>query len=763
MFMYQSNNNRYYYNFLFLLIFLFISLVNQIPDETFLASGDFYQFIDLKLYISKYLSSFTIDELGVPSPLNSWILFFIPYNLLSSLFNFSFSYFPSIYFFIFLSCSYFSFLYSQFILFDLDNSEKNSFNYYINSFLYSLNGFTVFIFWYTWGFSFYLSIYFFIPIIFAVYYKFNLANNFRSSILILFKYSLIFFISNIAFANLGWLVHLFIIFLFLNLYNLFNGYSFIFILKKQIIFFIFFVFILSPSLLSVFNFSFSYLTSESSFSSYINPYQYVKDQVVYFKDLFYLHSHIKYFQINTLFKNLSFLYYPIIILLIFICRKKTNKFFINLMIILLLLSLFLLTKGYFLNSDFINYMFAETFLYGLRSSEKIYYFIPFIIFILISETTRKLKFKLSFLFYLFLFFISLSNIYPLFKGNIYDNFNITSLNSSSNYEIIKPIPKDIKNIANIVNNDPTQFRILFLPYNRDTSEGWSYYKSIGHNGIDPYHSLFKNSVIGSGTIYTNQEQIVNRDWNTSNPKDSWHFNLIRNLGIKYIIFNKSTHDFFVDESKDKIDSYLKLKYMNLVYQSEEFNLYQIKDSLQYGLVYSPDFLYQSDQANKYKDLNFLNSMNIYKKYLYINSNNFNSEIINLLNKYNIELNNNFLNSSIPKISNINKMIINNLNYIKGSFTFDIINNLETGYLSLNFRNSYFWRIKCLDNCSGFESKKLITNNYVNSWSIKANSKFLKISIYNVLNLISIYVWIASIISLIITKLLYIRYNKKKID
>ncbi len=749
---YMFLNKQQLFNLFILIIFFYISYINSIPYNFFLSSGDFYHYLNLDIFLEKYLSTYSIEELGVSSPYNGWNIFFVPFKYLIYFINIHYSYFPSIFMFIFLSLSYFSFMFSQKLLFE--NNQNNIF-YNLNSIFYSINGFTVYIFWYTWGYSFYLSIYIFAPILFSIFFRF-LKDKETISLLIFLKYSLIIFISNIAFANLGWLVHLGTIFFLVVLYFIFNGYNFFVILKKSFIFNFLFCLLILPSLYSIFSFTFSYLGSESSAETYINSYQYVKDQIVSIKDIFYIHNNIVYFQIFEIFKKSSYLYYLVIIFLLIYNFKNSNKFLIRLFLILLLVSLFFLTKGYFLNNDLINFLFAETFLYGFRSSEKIYYFIPFIIFILIGELTNNVKNKLKIFIYILLAFVSLSNAYPLFKGDIYDNFNITALND--NYKIKKNIPEEILDISKIVNQDPESFRILFLPYNRDTSEGWSYHKSLGHNGIDPFHSLFNNSVIGSGTFFTNQKQIINRDFNTSLVEKKWHFNLVRNLGVRYIVYNKNTHDFFIDEINDKIKSYSDEALIDKIYEGNLYELYKVDSKYEYGMIYSPEFIYHADKKNKFRDIDFLENKDLYKKYLYINSTNLNKEVLDDFEKYQVGVNQNFLKYNEIKSFKIPNIEIKNILFDKNRYTIDLVKLSEEGYINLNFRNSVFWKIKCINNCKNFSSNKIYSNQFINSWNISSSSNKLQVIIYNQQYQITKLLWILSFLVTLILSIYYIRHK-----
>lgn len=737
------------------LIFLYISIINAIPFNSFLASGDIYQPINFKIFIDKYISNYTIDELGLVSPLNGWKVFFYPFIYLKKLFNFNFSFFSSIIMFIFLISSYISFRFSLITFYP--SLSKNDFYVSIFSFLYSINTFTVYIFWYTWGYSFYLSIYFFIPALTAIFYNFLNIDGILNSLKYLIKFSFIFFLSNLAFTNISWLVHLSIFFFSIFCFFIIFKKNAKVIILKNIIFFSFFLLMISPSLISSLTYTFSYLSSESSIQSYINPYQYVRDQIVSLKDIFLIHNLVNLFQIPNFLKSSSTFYYVILFCLLLKYFSKSNKFLVSIYLFNILISLFLLTKGYFLNSDFINYLFAETYLYGLRSSEKIYYILPLLILTIIFDLTYSSQNKyLKKIITLTLILINLSNIYPILKGNIYNNFNVSINSDENNLKIIKYLNSDILKISEIVNSDTdNNFRIAFLPYNKHSSEGWAFYKSLGHNGTDPMHSLFKNSVIGSGTFYTNQSQIINRNWNKSLDSDKWNFNLLRELGIKYIIFNKDTHEFFVNESIDKLNYYLDKNLINTKFIGNNYNLYEINTNFINGLVYSPDYEYYSNQNNKYLDIDYLRVLDFDSKYLYFENKSYNKELKNLFDKFNLT-NLKKIEYFNPFFKRLNASYIRNYTYENNIFTFDSINHSQTFNIVLNFRESSLWKIRCVKNCLEFSSQKISSNIHNNSWVINSQETLVKLQIYNILDKILTLNWLFVISILIILQVILIR-------
>lgn len=361
------------------ILFLLLSFViNKIPDGTFIASGDYYQLIDINNNLDRYLLTW-FNQMG-QGQYNPLIVAFPFYALQNILYDIGFSYasINNTLIFLFFIGSFYSFFFAiKLIDANITNNVR-----LLSSAIYAINIFTFTIFTYSWGFTHHFIIYIFIPILFALFEKLlsdlsikNIAN-----------FSILFLISTMGFNNIAYLAALIFLQVLLSIV-FFATKKIPLSLKatKRILFiFVLQLFLSIYFLLPYFASQFEYVTKVSSgkvlgdipsIFAWTSNNAYSIFSLTMYKDKYPLNN---LYSSSDLFSAISLGYIIFLIIAILYQKNKRDKYWLHYLISLLVL-LFLLMRGT-PPFDRINiYIYTLPGFNIFRSPDKLFVFYPFFI------------------------------------------------------------------------------------------------------------------------------------------------------------------------------------------------------------------------------------------------------------------------------------------------------------------------------------------------------------------------------------------------
>ncbi len=748
-----KNKSLLFYHFLVFLIIIFSSIINRFPNDLFFSSGDMYQVFNYEIWYEKYSKIIMGDGLGIINKFYSFNLYYIPFFFIADLFNLSVSEQSSLHQFIFLYSSFVTFYFFSNILFP----NLSKIVLIILSFCYAYNIITFSFFWYTWAYTPIKLFYVLLPAVFAIFYKFLDYENYNDKLKILLVSSPLFFLLNIPFSNLSYLVFMFIFFNFFFVYKYFFLINLnIKVFKKQLnfllIFWIFVLIIISSSLINFF----VYVDHENlvNLSGWYNKLQWIKDQAATLPKPFYLHENYQEMRSNMrFFPKLSIIYYVLIIFLI-LRSKKINKEVLIVFSFLLIL-IFFHNKGQPYIGDYLtSKIFTETILYAFRSSDKVHTYYPFLIFFIFLLLFNKKKINKIVLSLIVV--TSLGSSYPLLIGGIKTKYDLlVSKNKSFKDEdivMLKSISKDLVEISGFLNSEINKdnYNVVNLPFTGMNSPNWSTYYKNKHVGVDPFNQLFNHRIISLNMPSTALMSYFGRNWNLSKESENWTKLISKIFSSKYIIYHKDTHDFLVEEGNIQIKKYLDQDAIEKIYSGNDIELYLIREP------YIEKKIYVADMSLKIKNYDkIINALEasfdkIYSKKFYF-------EIDENLTK----------NHELNSLNNYNKTKINSLKSKNSiNYTFSVENINENFDIVFTNIHSKFWSLECL-NCKNkrFDTKQKIVNGYLNGWTVSTNQEKLDLKIeYSLQKYLDILVFISFLLTIgffLLGIILYKNINLKK--
>lgn len=568
------------------LSFIYVAYINMFPSDYIVLGGDVNQFLNLKETFSSFFYSWSEQVGGYFLLYQSYFLYYIPFYLLG-LFNIPESSQSFLFYFIFLAGSFISCYFTLNYISDKAPPNLQT-KKVLFSILYAFNPYTLYVFAYTWGFSPFLFLYLVIPLIFGLTYRyFSNSDVFNKNIPLL---GIVFFLTNIAFGNLAFLISLgiflgfFLIFLFLIVFSIRDK-----LCKILMYFFTFFCATFVSVIPQIPELMRQYTIITGS-NAIFNINTWIMGQRRDLLSQFYLTP-----DLNTTLGIFSFIVLIsfvgcLILAIISMYNQKKN----NLLIVFLalsLISLFITSKGEGFLPDAISLkIFTAPIINSLRSFDKTFVFLPFFvlasIYLGISKINRKyIDWTLIIACVLFLV-----GVYPFFTGGLQTTYSYGldhgTNYTTSTYSYLVKIPDEYYLAANQINQDPAQNKILDLPYSVINSEGWVNYPKWKVVGVDPTMQLFNKPSVQPNT-YSSFNFNYGEKWNSGTllAKEG----IVKFMSIvnaKYMIYHKDVDPRFISETADKVEYLKDAGYINLVQSNDYFDLYTVSDKYIFPNIYA---------------------------------------------------------------------------------------------------------------------------------------------------------------------------------
>ncbi|MFC1644677.1 hypothetical protein ACFL08_01465 [Patescibacteria group bacterium] len=566
-------------------ILSWVIFVNLFPDGRIIAGEDTFQFINLKHSFRDnfyewqgraslfYGVFYLLDKVGVSETSQlSWYLGL----------------------FIFIS-------YSSFYIFSKIVFKKPSeFIAVFVSLFYALNLYTLYVFTYSWGYSYYQILYAFIPLIVGLYIAFL-----RSQKLIygaLFCLSLL--LASSGFGNPAFAIALLVFLLALTVaLSLIGGVKMEKSLFKKLgIVFSFSILINGYWILPILSQAKSGVASLSggnildlkwwiqhTSNSIINILRLEQFNNKYFFPLNFPYERFVF--LKDLFSLLTLL--PVVIILISLWQKKKKEyqkmywsFFAVLVFFVMLIS-----KVRFPFEKINNFLFQLPGLNTLRGYEKLAIFTPFILAVLLLVFFLQSKGKRHYKIVVVAFLIILMTPAPFFAGKIQQDTSFILANKKhkdyqgAKYSFLVDIPDEYYEIQSLINDDKEDVKIASLPYNVIGSIGWVNYPKWQLQGADVTHLLYDKKAISPNGFYFNQ-WLFAKDFNELPVDPEWMAELLGVFNVKYIIYHKDVSKRFLDQSLEKIEYLERVRAISKVRSNEYFDLYELNSKYRLPQVFA---------------------------------------------------------------------------------------------------------------------------------------------------------------------------------
>jgi len=716
--------NIKYFKICFILIIpqvliLVISYLNIFPPGYVIVGGDTAQYFNFDKILKElnYIWSHLQGEGYFLTFYSYSIYYYILYGL-SKILSLSPSNQSFLYYFIFLTLSFWSF-YSSLSYFkntiDITTKILLSLTY-----IFNINVFSYF--YYTWGYSPFPFLYVLIPLIFAFTYKYFSS---KKSYYILAILGILFFIENIANGNIAFFVSLSIFLgLFVIMIHMFDASKSDYReYLKKICMYIFMV-VLSvlwsvlPQIVEMIRLINWY--SNEQISDLIIPIkEWIIWQAVSFHSLLFLLVDVKYYA-----NNYSFMVYfsitLIIIMLISIINNKTAKYskeyaYNIIFIILIIFAVLFISKlKGIINEKYIISIFTFPLFLPLRTSDKIFIFMPFFILIIVYLNCNKSSIIKHLI--VVLFFVNCVSVYPFFFGKMQKEYSVTfpkgkNYLNSKTYSYLVKIPNEYYLLAQDKNKEKELFKFFSIPYNKlDRYIGWVWYPKWKLVGSDITFQLFDHPIVMMNSpSYNFNNWNYGKYWNNLKEKKSqWLIPLSRYFNIKYFIYHKDVDYQFLFKTINKIKYYKEKGYIKDIINNEYFDVYRINQSFFLPRIYiSSANIIVYDKIETM--LNYLSSNIFYDLPLFIKNKNMKLDLKSVVKTI--------------KIPNVIFYRINPTKYIIN------IKNAKTPFF-LVFSDSYHpgWKLyfnSCLeDNDTHFLQREVIAEYpYINTKELKHEMKF----------------------------------------
>jgi hypothetical protein len=411
----------------------------------------------------------------------------------------------------------------------------------------------------------------------------------------------IFFLANIAFGNFAYYVAL-IMFLFafivsLGILRLSEGK---FMLKTILFFFVFIAATFWILITNIVGMLFTY--SAMMGSSAFDLGSWILYQRLAFLPQLFLYPNLDYFiGAFPLFFALGAAGF---LGLLVVSLRKINRLSLS-FLLLTVMSMLITTKGAGLIPDSMTLkIFTLPILNTLRSYDKTFIFLPFLLFIIIflgiqdyynkhpssfrSMKLRKLNLHLTHRRLVVVAFVLVMVwVTPFFMGGIQTRYSYIldpgTDYQSSTYSYLVEIPDDYYNAANLLSEDLRQNKILDLPYSVINSVGWMNYPKWHVVSADPTEQLFSKTRVQSNGAYFYQ---YSQYWNTMNTTDSeWIVSLMSLYNVQYMIYHKDVDDRFINQTQEKIQYLQNQSCITLTGNYTNFELYQLNSTYYRPCIY----------------------------------------------------------------------------------------------------------------------------------------------------------------------------------
>lgn len=223
----------------------------------------------------------------------------------------------------------------------------------------------------------------------------------------------------------------------------------------------------------------------------------------------------------------------------------------------------------------------------LRGYEKLAIVTPFIISVLLLIGLMAAHGKRYYKIVLGIFVVILLTPLPFYAGKLQQNMSFIFAHGAKDYRkapysFLVKIPDAYYDIRGMINNDPEQVKIATLPYNVIGSIGWANYPAWKLQGADPTQWLYEKKIIDANGFYVNQ-WLYAKDFNERGYDPAWIVKLLGMMNVKYILYHKDVDGKFLAQSIEKIRHLERQNIIERRATSDYFDLYAI--GKQYILPY----------------------------------------------------------------------------------------------------------------------------------------------------------------------------------
>lgn len=577
--------SKYRWEVFGLLLILCVLFVNRFPDGYVIAGEDTFQQVNLQ----KHYSFLFYDWQGRAS------LFYGIFYLLDRL-HISETAQLSWYLGIFLIGAYLSFIGFARLVFGKIN-DKIAVG---GALFYSLNLYTLYIFTYTWGYSYFQILYVFIPVLIGTYIAFLRSWNIHHAAFFL----LFLFLASSGFGNPAFAVSLS---LFLLLLTFFLSLARLVSIDRKTIPRLVFLGLLSLlvsaywilPLIPQVDRGVSDLAATNSIDlgwwlqKTSNPISETLRLGQFNSGSFFPRNnpYTNFDFIKPLILALSFL--PVLIVLLGIWRGSMHESqhrrlfwgFFALLVVFVALNARVRYPFDGLN----NLIFHLPGLNTLRSYEKIAIFTPFLLATLLTLTLMRSwvgRWRQAMIVAMALILLL---PLPFYVGKLQQNMSFIFAQRSkdfqkSSHSFLIKIPQPYYDIQDIINKDAENFKIASLPYNTD-KPGWVSYPQWKMRGNDITAALYTAPLINPNSPYVEQ-WLFAKDFNEQNDDPLWVVELLGVLNTKYIIYHKDVHDRFIEQSLEKILYLKSLGALTEIADNKYFTLYGVKEEYVAPYIYT---------------------------------------------------------------------------------------------------------------------------------------------------------------------------------
>ncbi len=677
-----------------IVLFILIGFVfNSFPVDSFIAGGDFYQFINQENTLHRYLYTwFNESGQGQYSPIFVAFLYYLLQIILVQM-GASTGVMVSFIVTSFLLLSYYSFFSSTYIL-DLNIKYRERI---VFSLLYSMNLFSFSILAYTWGFSHHFIIYIFIPLLISVFYRIvRYGGLINYSI-----YALITLLSIVSYSNVAFLLALFFVQSISIIPILFYRKRYIYI-KRVIASFFLQTFLIS-FILIIFYLSYRYQVDNITNSQILNPLSWLSSNSSGVLNSFNLvmgewsfpntrDIRFNVYQQYFIFSSVLTLVPILIIILSNIRKTKKNIyewFLWSGFLLLTILTVRIASPFESINSIFYTYTLGL-----FRSPDKLFSFYPYFVSTLALFGYYKVKWNYKYL--LFPLLLAPSLFFMIGGVEKFLSKKVISTLDGYEYRYTTQIPQEYYDIQSkyFSGAESTSTTIISLPFSVVNSINWVNYPKWNYVGNDITRFLWNKNQIIANTydhpVLENKFSFQEFNDNQTGTKEEL-LSLLQKFSGEYIIFHKDIVSYRLDQSKyikSKIDELEESQDIIKLEDNDYFILYKLADKNLYPLIYS-------DNTN----------INFYR----INPTKYNIEVKGIKEKTDIRFNQSFnklwtLYSSNKdkqcdtlQSYNLDKSIINECKFSRTFFEGEEL--------------SYLWRQPV------FEDSHKLVYDYANQWTI----------------------------------------------
>jgi len=583
--------------------FLLSFVINRIPAGTFIAGGDFQQFINPGGNLFKLFFTWSDQGQGGYSNTIISLPFYIFQNILYNL-GFSYSNIASIIMFLFFIISFYSFFSAIKII---DKNITNNIRL-LSSAAYAINIFTFTIFTYSWWITSFFIIYLFIPLLFALFKRIL----FRFSIKDIVFFILFFFISTVGFGNPAFLAALlFLQFLLLIIFFITRKIS----LNLKVTGRILFVFVLQL-FLSIY-FLLPYYISTNVYLSKLSEGRVLGDFMDWISRTSYSISNILSLAIsdsNYPFFNLysdskvfiavSFGYIIFLIAaMLYQKRKKEKNWFCY---FIFFTALFFLLMRLTPPFDRINkFIYALPGFSLFRSTDKLFVFYPFFYLVLLTLLLFYSKFSKKIINTILIIILVIP--IPFYIGGIP---KYLSYEDQGEYKLAVQIPSEYYEIKRVIDKDNHLLSVISLPFSATTSINWANYPIWNFVGSDVLPALYNKPYI-SANSYDHpglETKLSFAEYNVANKIDKNKFiELLQKFSGQYILLHKDIDEYWMGSSKIIYDTISELESDKIVKKlddNEYFTLYELDENYLVPLILSNendvDIYFQKVSPVKYR-------------------------------------------------------------------------------------------------------------------------------------------------------------------